>query len=216
MESTFQQIAELRREYISQPFNEDQVADDPILQFQNWFDEVIKSEQPDPDAMTLSTAVDGRVAARIVLLKGCDERGFVFFTNYESRKSREMMINPRVALTFYWHALHRQVRIEGEETLVQLAWETVFAKRTPSRAICAMKGAVDRVWPYTSRWSRRNVSAWMRMTPRGRPAAAGACARMTGAPQKPTTPASLDSTESEMETRRPAAAERSSGNASQR
>ena len=120
MENTFQPIAELRREYISQPFNEDQAAADPILQFQNWFDEAVKSEQPDPDAMTLSTAVDGRVAARIVLLKGCDERGFTFFTNYESRKSHEMLANPRAALTFYWHTLHRKVRIEGEVEKVSL------------------------------------------------------------------------------------------------
>ncbi|MGE0132553.1 MAG: pyridoxamine 5'-phosphate oxidase [Blastocatellales bacterium] len=109
-----EQIAQMRHEYISYPFNEDQVASDPITQFRKWFDEAVKSEQPDAEAMTLSTATpDGRVTARIVLLKGCDERGFVFFTNYESYKSREMASNPRVALTFYWHALHRQVRIEG-------------------------------------------------------------------------------------------------------
>jgi len=114
MEKISQQIAQMRREYISQPFNESEVADDPITQFNIWFDEAVQSAQPDVEAMTLSTATpDGRVAARVVLLKGCDERGFVFFTNYESRKSREMMSNPRVALTFYWHSLHRQVRIEG-------------------------------------------------------------------------------------------------------
>lgn len=114
MENISEQIAQMRREYFSHPFNEDQVATDPIIQFRRWFAEALQAEQPDPEAMTLSTATpDGRVAARIVLLKGCDERGFVFFTNYESDKSREMMANPRVALTFYWHTLHRQVRIEG-------------------------------------------------------------------------------------------------------
>src|SRR5215813_7795413 len=114
MENISQQIAQMRHEYISQPFNESDVADDPITQFNIWFDEAVQSAQPDVEAMTLSTATpDGRVAGRIVLLKGCNERGFVFFTNYESRKSREMMSNPRVALTFYWHTLHRQVRIEG-------------------------------------------------------------------------------------------------------
>ncbi len=114
MENISHQIARMRREYISQPFDESQVAGDPITQFKKWFDEAARSEQPDAEAMTLSTATpDGRASARIVLLKGCDHRGFVFFTNYESRKSREMEINPRVALTFYWHALHRQVRIEG-------------------------------------------------------------------------------------------------------
>ncbi len=119
MENITQQIAQMRREYVSQPFTEDQVAADPIVQFKIWFDEAVKSEQPDADAMTLSTATpDGQVSARIVLLKGCDERGFVFFTNYESRKSREMAINPRAALTFYWHTLHRQVRIEGDVEMV--------------------------------------------------------------------------------------------------
>jgi len=114
MEDISRQIAQIRHEYVSQPFNKNQVAGDPIIQFKRWFDEAVRSGQPDAEAMTLSTATpDGRVTARIVLLKGCDERGFVFFTNYESRKSREMMSNPRVALTFYWHALHRQVRIEG-------------------------------------------------------------------------------------------------------
>lgn len=114
MENISQQIAQLRHEYVSLPFTKAQVAADPITQFKKWFDEAVKSEQPDPEAMTLSTATaDGRVTARIILLKGCDERGFDFFTNYESRKSREMTSNPHAALTFYWHTLHRQVRIEG-------------------------------------------------------------------------------------------------------
>jgi pyridoxamine 5'-phosphate oxidase len=114
MENLSQQIAKLRREYSSQPFTETSVSPDPIAQFKRWFDDAVQSEQPDPEAMTLSTAAaDGRVSARIVLLKGCDARGLVFFTNYESRKSREMMANPWVALTFYWPALHRQARIEG-------------------------------------------------------------------------------------------------------
>ncbi|HKQ79206.1 MAG TPA: pyridoxamine 5'-phosphate oxidase [Blastocatellia bacterium] len=114
MENISQQITQMRHEYISQPFNKSEVASDPINQFKSWFEEAVQSAQPDVDAMTLSTATsDGRVSARIVLLKGCDERGFVFFTNYESRKGREMMSNPHVALTFYWHTLHRQVRIEG-------------------------------------------------------------------------------------------------------
>jgi pyridoxamine 5'-phosphate oxidase len=114
MENISRKVAQMRREYVSQPFDESQVAGDPIIQFQKWFEEAVRSEQPDPEAMTLSTATpDGRVAARVVLLKGWDERGFVFFTNYESHKSREIINNPRVALTLYWHSLHRQVRIEG-------------------------------------------------------------------------------------------------------
>ncbi len=115
MDDLSQQLAQLRHEYISQPFNEDNAAANPIRQFNVWFREAVRSEQSDPEAMTLSTATpDGRVSARIVLLKGCDDRGFAFFTNYESRKSREMAGNPQIALTFYWSTLHRQVRIEGQ------------------------------------------------------------------------------------------------------
>jgi pyridoxamine 5'-phosphate oxidase len=105
----------LRREYVSQPLTEASVKADPIEQFKDWFAEALAAEQPDAEAMTLSTATpSGRVSARIVLLKGCDERGFVFFTNYESRKGKELAYNPYAALTFYWHTLNRQVRIEGK------------------------------------------------------------------------------------------------------
>lgn len=114
MDLASHQIAQLRREYISLPLDESSVADDPIAQFKKWFEEALQAEQPDPEAMTLSTATSsGRVSGRIVLLKGVDERGFVFFTNYESRKSHELMANPYAALTFYWSSLNRQVRIEG-------------------------------------------------------------------------------------------------------
>ncbi len=107
-------IANLRREYVSEPLTEASVDGDPIAQFRFWFDETLRAEQPDPEAMTLSTATrDGRVSARIVLLKGFDAAGFIFFTNYQSRKGRELIDNPSAALTFYWHTLNRQVRIEG-------------------------------------------------------------------------------------------------------
>lgn len=114
MNELSQQIAQLRRDYVSRAFDESQVAESPFIQFERWFKEALEAEQPDVEAMTLSTATrEGRVSARIVLLKGFDERGFVFFTNYESRKSRELADNPQAALTFYWHTLNRQVRIEG-------------------------------------------------------------------------------------------------------
>src|SRR5690349_12128594 len=114
MNDLSQQLAQLRRDYVSQPFDESHVADDPFVQFGRWFEEVMQAAQPDVEAMTLSTASrEGRVSARVVLLKGFGERGFVFFTNYDSRKSREMGENPQAALTFYWHTLNRQIRIEG-------------------------------------------------------------------------------------------------------
>jgi pyridoxamine 5'-phosphate oxidase len=95
-------------------FSKSDVDPDPIRQFHLWFDQAVKANELDPDAMALSTASpEGRVSSRIVLLKGCSERGFVFYTNYESRKSGELGENPWAALTFYWRVLHRQARIEG-------------------------------------------------------------------------------------------------------
>ncbi|MDQ3010144.1 MAG: pyridoxamine 5'-phosphate oxidase [Acidobacteriota bacterium] len=117
-----QQIAQLRRDYVSQSFDKSHVADNPFTQFGQWFEEAMQAEQPDVEAMTLSTATsEAQVSARIVLLKGFDERGFAFFTNYESRKSCELEQNPQAALTFYWHTLNRQIRIEGtaEKTSAQ-------------------------------------------------------------------------------------------------
>lgn len=90
------------------------VASDPVDQFRIWFDEAVQAGQPDPEAMALATASrEGRVSNRIVLLKTSDERGFTFFTNYESRKSGELLEDGWAALTFFWQSLHRQVRIEG-------------------------------------------------------------------------------------------------------
>jgi pyridoxamine 5'-phosphate oxidase len=87
---------------------------DPISQFAAWYDAAVAAGVPEPEAMVLSTAaVDGRPSARVVLLRGFDARGFCFFSNYESRKGRELQANPQAALTFHWADLERQVRIEG-------------------------------------------------------------------------------------------------------
>ncbi len=107
-------IADLRKEYSQRALHMDDMTDDPIDQFQQWFDEALNAELDEPNAMTLSTATpDGRPSARIVLLKGLDERGFAFYTNYRSQKGRELTSNPRAALTFLWKPLERQVRVEG-------------------------------------------------------------------------------------------------------
>jgi pyridoxamine 5'-phosphate oxidase len=93
---------------------EQDVDPDPIRQFVRWFDEATASDVSEPNAMTLATATaDGRPSARVVLLRGIDERGFAFFTNYQSRKGRELDANPRAALVFFWRELERQVRVEG-------------------------------------------------------------------------------------------------------
>jgi len=125
------QISQLRRDYVSQPFDESHVTADPFEQFHHWFEEALKAEQPDVEAMTLSTSThDGRISGRIVLLKGFDARGFIFFTNYVSRKSRELEANSQAALTFYWHTLNRQVRIEGlVEKVSRLESEEYFRTR---------------------------------------------------------------------------------------
>jgi pyridoxamine 5'-phosphate oxidase len=108
-------IAQLRKDYQRDALDEAHCAADPIAQFQRWFDEALRSELPEPNAMTLATAdAAGHPSARVVLLKGVDARGFVFFTNYESRKGRELAANPRAALLFFWPELERQVRIEGD------------------------------------------------------------------------------------------------------
>ena len=107
-------VARLRREYARAGLRESDAEVDPIEQFRGWFDEALAAKLHEPNAMTLDTATpEGRPSARVVLLKGFDERGFVFYTNYEGRKARELEINPNCALVFYWGELERQVRVEG-------------------------------------------------------------------------------------------------------
>jgi pyridoxamine 5'-phosphate oxidase len=108
-------LSDLRREYEHEGLDEADLAAHPLEQFRAWFAQAFAADPKDANAMTLATADrEGRPSARIVLLKGVDERGFVFFTNYESRKGRELQENPHAALTFFWPLLDRQVRIEGE------------------------------------------------------------------------------------------------------
>ena len=103
-----------RREYTRAGLHEADVDPDPIVQFRRWFDAVVDADLHEPNAVILATATgDGRPSARTVLLKGYDERGFVFYTNYEGRKAEELESNPACALLFYWGEWERQVRIEG-------------------------------------------------------------------------------------------------------
>lgn len=112
-------IADLRIDYSSQTLLEDSVATQPIAQFQTWWDQVIATEISEPNAMTLATAsADGFPSARIVLLKGFDEEGFVFYTNYNSYKANQLDENPKACLVFFWKELERQVRISGIVTRV--------------------------------------------------------------------------------------------------
>lgn len=107
-------IADIRTDYRMRSLTENDVNSNPFAQFRHWWDEAINSEITEVNAMTLATVTpEGRPSARIVLLKGFDENGFVFFTNYQSRKGKELEENPHGALVFFWKELERQVRIEG-------------------------------------------------------------------------------------------------------
>ncbi|MBS1530103.1 MAG: pyridoxamine 5'-phosphate oxidase [Bacteroidetes bacterium] len=109
-----QDVQHIRNEYSKQTLSEKDTNPDPIKQFDKWFTEVLQSEQHEPTAMNLATATsDGRPSARIVLMKGYTKEGFAFYTNYLSRKGKEIAKNPLGALTFFWDTLERQVRIEG-------------------------------------------------------------------------------------------------------
>jgi pyridoxamine 5'-phosphate oxidase len=107
-------IADIRKDYKQHSLNESDIAANPFVQFEQWWNEAIASEIDEVNAMTLATATkDGMPSARIVLLKGYDSNGFVFFTNYNSHKGQELLENPQAALVFFWKELERQVRIEG-------------------------------------------------------------------------------------------------------
>jgi pyridoxamine 5'-phosphate oxidase len=107
-------LRDIRLDYQKGALDERSVDGDPVAQFNVWLREALDAEVPEPTAMTLATAGnDGRPSARIVLLKDIDVNGFTFYTHYESRKGRQISKNPRVALTFFWKELERQVRIEG-------------------------------------------------------------------------------------------------------
>ncbi|MCG7327872.1 pyridoxamine 5'-phosphate oxidase [Achromobacter sp. ACRQX] len=107
-------VSDLRQSYEKNVLLESQAARSPIEQFTRWFDEALAAKVPEPNAMTLATVdASGQPSARIVLIKGFDDQGFTFFTNYESRKGLDLLAEPRASLLFFWQPLERQVRIEG-------------------------------------------------------------------------------------------------------
>jgi pyridoxamine 5'-phosphate oxidase len=124
-------LAAMRKQYTLESLTETDVHADPIEQFRAWFGEALSAQLPEPNAMTLATATpEGLPSARIVLLKGFDQDGFVFFTNYESRKGQELAANPQAALLFCWLELERQVRIEGRvEKIAPEESEAYFQSR---------------------------------------------------------------------------------------
>jgi pyridoxamine 5'-phosphate oxidase len=107
-------IADLRKDYTLEGLSVSDINPNPFIQFKQWFDQAITAQLPEPNAMTVATVTpDGKPRARMVLLKGFDERGFVFYTNYNSHKGQELAQNPQASLVFWWAELERQVRICG-------------------------------------------------------------------------------------------------------
>lgn len=125
-------IAGIRKEYQLQSLLETEVADNPFKQFNNWWDDALKSKIDEVNAMTLATVdPDGIPSARIVLLKGFDEQGFVFFTNYNSRKANDLARNNRACLVFFWKELERQVRISGIAEKISTEENIVYFNSRP-------------------------------------------------------------------------------------
>jgi pyridoxamine 5'-phosphate oxidase len=125
-------IARLRTDYKKGALDDEHADRDPIVQFGRWWDEARASQLPEVNAMTLATAdATGAPSARVVLLKGYDARGFVFYTNYDSRKGGELAANPRAALLFFWPELERQIRIEGDVAQVAAEESDAYYRSRP-------------------------------------------------------------------------------------
>ena len=142
-------LADLRVIYTRAGLSEADLEPDPIAQFARWFGEARQAGLKEPNAMTLATATrDGQPSARIVLLKGLDENGFAFYTNYESQKGRELAENPRAALVFHWVELERQVRVEGAAgKIAREASEMYFHSRPRGSQLGALVSQQSRVIP---------------------------------------------------------------------
>ena len=153
-------IADLRREYRGASLTEADVDPDPLRQFQLWLHEAVQAELPEPTAMTLATvAADGAPAARIVLLKGVDARGFLFFTNYQSRKGAELAARPVAALLLHWVELERQVRIEGAVSkAAPEESDAYFATRPHAARLGAWASPQSRVIP-DREWLEQELAA---------------------------------------------------------
>jgi pyridoxamine 5'-phosphate oxidase len=137
--------------------NESDVPPEPLALFTRWIEAAYAAQLPEPHAMTLATATpDGVPSARLVLLRGFDECGLVFYTNYHSRKARELDANPRAALTFFWAPLHRQIRVEGAvEKVSATESDTYFHSRARGSRISAVASPQSEVIPDRQTLERR-------------------------------------------------------------
>jgi pyridoxamine 5'-phosphate oxidase len=128
-------IADLRKDYTLQGLSKTEIDPNPFIQFKKWFDQALAAQLPEPNAMTIATATpDGKPSARMVLLKDFDQRGFVFFTNYNSHKGQELTENPHAALVFWWAELERQVRIVGRVEKVSEQESDIYFHSRPANS----------------------------------------------------------------------------------
>jgi pyridoxamine 5'-phosphate oxidase len=163
-------LAAIRTEYALATLDEDSVARDPVEQFRRWLSEAREAAVREPTAMTLATAsADGIPSARVVLLKGVDSRGFVFYTDYRSRKAVELEENPNAALVFFWHELERQVRIAGRVARADTAEaEQYYRTRPLGSRIGAWASHQSSVIPDRA-WLESRVTEVTRNFPDGNP-----------------------------------------------
>ena len=139
---------EQRIEYRRGRLDESTVADEPLALFREWYQAAIAAAVPEPNAMTLATAIDGRPSARVVLLKEVDDRGFVFFTDYRSQKGTELDRNPAAALVFFWQPLERQIRVVGSvERVSRAESEAYFDSRPEGSKVGAWTSRQSSVLP---------------------------------------------------------------------
>lgn len=141
-------LADMRKDYMQRGLSEGEVDPDPLVQFRAWLDQALAANLTEPNAMTVATVgADGHPSARMVLLKGVDT-GFIFYTNYESRKGRELAEHPWAALVIYWAELERQVRIEGAvETLASAASDAYFHSRPRGSQLSAAASPQSQIVP---------------------------------------------------------------------
>ncbi|HWD70025.1 MAG TPA: pyridoxamine 5'-phosphate oxidase, partial [Solirubrobacteraceae bacterium] len=143
-----------------EPSLREQDADsDPLRQFATWFEQAVRAGAPQPEAVAVATATpDGAPSVRYALVKKFDERGFVFFSNYESRKGRELRDNPRAALLFYWEPLGRQVRIEGLVERVAVEESIAYARTRPRRSQLSALASPQSQVIESREWLERRVA----------------------------------------------------------
>ena len=151
------ELPHLRKDYTLAGLRREDLAADPIAQFRSWFEDALKANVTEPNAMTLATVDrEGNPDARIVLLKGLDDRGFHFFTNYESAKAQELEAHPVAALVFHWVSMERQVRVRGSvERLTAADTEAYFKTRPRGSRLGAWASEQSRVIPDRSTLEQR-------------------------------------------------------------